>query len=123
MIGTNVWLGVPFMMVALLGGLQAIDTELMDAAAVDGANAWQRFWKVVMPQLRGVNTVVFAVTVIDSLRTFDIVWAMTRGGPVNATHLMATLSYQRAILGSQLGEGAAISTSMIPFLLVAILIS
>jgi len=67
--------------VLYLAGLKGCDPSLEEAAAVDGANWWQRFWKVVMPQLRGVNTVVFAVTVIDSLRTFDIVWAMTQGGP------------------------------------------
>ena len=63
---------------------------------VDGANAWQRFWHIIMPQLRGVNAVVFAVTVIDSLRTFDIVWAMTRGGPYNSSELLSTYMFQQA---------------------------
>ena len=62
-------------------------------------------------------------SVLFTFTDFQLIWAMTRGGPVNATHLMATLSYQRAILGGQLGEGAAISTAMIPFLLAAIVIS
>jgi multiple sugar transport system permease protein len=76
---------------------------------VDGANAWQRFWRVVMPQLRGVNTVVFAVTVIDSLRTFDIVWSMTRGGPYNTTQLLSTYMFQQGFTLVNLGYGSAIA--------------
>ncbi len=96
-------------MVLYLAGLKGCDPTLEEAAAVDGANAWQRFWRVVMPQLRGVNTVVFAVTVIDSLRTFDIVWAMTRGGPYNTTQLLSTYMFQQGFTLVNLGYGSAIA--------------
>jgi multiple sugar transport system permease protein len=104
-----VWRQVGYIMVLYLAGLKGCDPSLEEAAAVDGANAWQRFWKVVMPQLRGVNTVVFAVTVIDSLRTFDIVWAMTRGGPYNTTQLLSTYMFQQGFTLVNLGYGSAIA--------------
>jgi multiple sugar transport system permease protein len=67
--------------------------------------------------------VVMTFSVLFTFTDFQLIWAMTRGGPVNATHLMATLSYQRGILGGNLGEGAAIAISMVPFLLAAIMFS
>jgi ABC-type sugar transport system permease subunit len=96
-------------MVLYLAGLKGVDPALEEAAAMDGANAWQRFWQIVMPQLRGVNSVVFAVTVIDSLRTFDIVWSMTRGGPYNSTQLLSTYMYQTSFTVVDLGYGSAIA--------------
>jgi multiple sugar transport system permease protein len=104
-----VWRQVGYIMVLYLAGLKGTDPTLEEAAAVDGANAWQRFWRIVMPQLRGVNTVVFAVTVIDSLRTFDIVWAMTRGGPYNTTQLLSTYMFQQGFTLVNLGYGSAIA--------------
>ena len=77
--------------------------------AVDGASWWQRFRYIVFPQLSNVNTVIFAVTVIDSLRTFDIVWAMTRGGPYNSTQLLSTYMYQVGFTPVNLGYGSAIA--------------
>ena len=70
-----------------------------------------------------IIAVVMTFSVLFTFTDFQLIWALTRGGPVNSTHLMATLSYQRAILGGQLGEGAAISTAMIPFLVLAIMVS
>ncbi len=104
-----VWLQVGYIMVLYLAGLKGVDPTLEEAAAVDGASRWQRFWRVVMPQLKGVNGVVFAVTVIDSLRTFDIVWAMTRGGPYNSTQLLSTFMYQTSFTVLDLGYGSAIA--------------
>lgn len=104
-----VWRQVGYIMVLYLAGLKGVDPSLEEAAAVDGATAWQRFWKIVMPQLRGVNTVIFAVTVIDSLRTFDIVWAMTRGGPYNMTQLLSTYMFQQGFTLVNLGYGSAIA--------------
>lgn len=104
-----VWRQVGYIMVLYLAGLKGTDPTLEEAAAVDGASAWQRFWRIVMPQLRGVNTVVFAVTVIDSLRTFDIVWAMTRGGPYNETQLLSTYMFQQAFTTGNLGYASAIA--------------
>jgi multiple sugar transport system permease protein len=92
-----------------LAGLKGCDPSLEEAAAVDGASWWQRFRYIVFPQLRNVNTVIFAVTVIDSLRTFDIVWAMTRGGPYNSTQLLSTYMYQVGFTQVNLGYGSAIA--------------
>jgi multiple sugar transport system permease protein len=81
------------------------------------------FRYITYPLLTPIIAVVMTFSVLFTFTDFQLIWAITRGGPVNATHLMATLSYQRAILSGYLGEGAAISTAMIPFLLGAILIS
>jgi ABC-type sugar transport system permease subunit len=104
-----VWRQCGYIMVLYLAGLKGVDPTLEEAAAVDGASRWQRFWRIVMPQMRGVNAVVFAVTVIDSLRTFDIVWAMTRGGPYNSTQLLSTFMYQTSFTVVDLGYGSAIA--------------
>lgn len=104
-----VWRQVGYIMVLYLAGLKSCDQTLEEAAAVDGAGRWQRFWHVVMPQLRGVNLVVFAVTVIDSLRTFDIVWTMTRGGPYDSSQLLSTYMFQQAFTLVNLGYGSAIA--------------
>jgi multiple sugar transport system permease protein len=119
----NIWRGVPFIAITLLAGLQTVPPSLYEAATIDGANRWQIFRYITYPLLTPIIAVVMTFSVLFTFTDFQLIWAMTRGGPVNATHLMATLSYQRAILGGYLGEGAAISTAMIPFLLTAILIS
>ncbi len=119
----NIWRGVPFVAITLLAGLQTVSPSLYEAATIDGATSWQRFRYITYPLLTPIIAVVMTFSVLFTFTDFQLIWAMTRGGPVNATHLMATLSYQRAILGGNLGEGAAISTAMIPFLLAAILIS
>jgi multiple sugar transport system permease protein len=76
-----------------------------------------------MPLLTPIIAVVMTFSVLMTFTDFQLIYVITRGGPLNATHLMATLSFQRAISGGNLGEGAAIATAMIPFLLAAILIS
>ena len=119
----NIWRGVPFVAITLLAGLQTVAPSLYEAATIDGASRWQVFRHITYPLLTPIIAVVMTFSVLFTFTDFQLIWAMTRGGPVNATHLMATLSYQRAILSGYLGEGAAISTAMIPFLLAAILIS
>ena len=119
----NIWRGVPFVAITLLAGLQTVSPSLYEAATLDGATAWQRFRYVTYPLLTPIIAVVMTFSVLFTFTDFQLIWAMTRGGPVNATHLMATLSYQRAILSGRLGEGAAIATAMIPFLVAAIGIS
>jgi multiple sugar transport system permease protein/raffinose/stachyose/melibiose transport system permease protein len=104
-----VWRQVGYVMVLYLAGLKGTDPTLDDAAAMDGASAWQRFRFVTWPQLRGVNTVVFAVTVIDSLRTFDIVWAMTQGGPYHSSELLSTYMFQQGFTFLNLGYASAIA--------------
>jgi multiple sugar transport system permease protein len=104
-----IWRQAGYIMVLYLAGLKGCDPSLEEAAAVDGATWWQRFRFIVFPQLRNVNTVIFAVTVIDSLRTFDIVWAMTRGGPYNSTQLLSTYMYQVGFTLVNLGYGSALA--------------
>jgi multiple sugar transport system permease protein len=122
-IAANVWRGVPFVAICLLAGLQTIPPSLYEAAAIDGAGAWQKFRHVTLPMLSPIIAVVMTFSVLFTFTDFQLIWVLTRGGPINATHLMATLSFQRAIPGGALGEGAAIATAMIPFLLSAILFS
>lgn len=119
----NIWRGVPFVAICLLAGLQTISPSLYEAAALDGATPWQRFRYVTLPLLTPIIAVVMTFSVLFTFTDFQLIYVLTRGGPLNATHLMATLSFQRAIPGGSLGEGAAIATMMIPFLLSAILFS
>ena len=119
----NVWRGVPFVAISLLAGLQTIPPSLYEAASIDGATPWQRFWHVTLPMLTPIIAVVMTFSVLFTFTDFQLIYVLTRGGPLNATHLMATLSFQRAIPGGALGEGAALATLMVPFLLAAILFS
>ena len=122
-LAANVWRGVPFVAITLLAGLQTISPSLYEAAAIDGASAWQRFRHVTLPLLTPMIAVVMTFSVLFTFTDFQLIYVITRGGPLNATHLMATLSFQRAISGGALGEGAAIAIAMVPFLLAAILFS
>jgi len=122
-IAANVWRGVPFVAICLLAGLQTISPSLYEAAAIDGATGWQRFRHVTLPLLTPIIAVVMTFSVLFTFTDFQLIYVITRGGPLNATHLMATLSFQRAIPGGALGEGAAIAIAMVPFLLAAILFS
>ncbi len=123
LIAANVWRGIPFVAICLLAGLQTISPSLYEAAALDGANAWQRFRHVTVPMLMPILSIVLTFSVLFTFTDFQLIYAITRGGPMNATHLMATLAFQRAIPGGQLGEGAAIAVAMIPFLIFATLFS
>ena len=119
LIAANIWRGIPFVAICLLAGLQTISPSLYEAAMLDGAPPWQRFRHVTFPMLMPILAVVLTFSVIFTFTDFQLVYAITRGGPVNSTHLMATLAYQRGIPGGQLGEGAAIAVAMIPFLVAA----
>jgi len=120
-IAANIWRGVPFVAITLLAGLQTI--SYYEAASLDGASPWQQFRHVTLPLLTPIIAVVMTFSVLFTFTDFQLIYVLTRGGPLNATHLMATLSFQRAIPGGNLGEGAAIATAMVPFLLAAILLS
>jgi len=100
-----------------------ISPSLYEAATLDGATSWQRFRFVTLPLLTPIIAIVMTFSVLFTFTDFQLIYVLTRGGPVNATHLMATLSFQRGISGGNLGEGAAIAVAMIPFLLAAILFS
>ncbi len=119
----NVWRGVPFVAICLLAGLQTIAPSYYEAASLDGATPWQQFRYVTLPLLTPIIAVVMTFSVLFTFTDFQLIYVLTRGGPLNATHLMATLSFQRAIQGGALGEGAALATAMVPFLLAAILFS
>lgn len=104
----NIWIGVPFNMVILYGGLQAIPAGLYEAAALDGAGRRQQFRHVTLPLLKPVIGVVLTLGLIYTLKVFDVIWVMTKGGPANATHTVTTYGYQLSFGGlSEFGVGAA----------------
>src|SRR5437764_2600716 len=113
----NVWRGVPFYAISLLAGLQTISPELHEAAAIDGARAWQRFWHVTWPLLLPVTLVILLFSVIQTFADFQLVYVLTGGGPANATQLFATYAYQIGVGTGLLSEGAAVALAMFPFLL------
>ena len=118
----NVWRGVPFFAISLLAGLQTISPELNEAAAIDGARPWMRFWHVTWPLLLPVTMVVVLFSVIQTFADFQLVYVMTGGGPANATHLFATYAYQVGVGPGLLSEGAAVSLAMFPFLFLIVVV-
>ncbi|WP_428671283.1 carbohydrate ABC transporter permease [Reyranella sp.] len=123
LIAANIWRGIPFVAISLLAGLQTISPSLYEAALLDGSSAWQRFRYITFPLLLPILAIVMTFSIIFTFTDFQLVYAITRGGPLNSTHLMATLAFQRGISGGELGEGAAIAVAMIPFLVGATLFS
>lgn len=118
----NVWRGVPFFAISLLAGLQTISPELNEAAAIDGAKPWHRFWYITWPLLLPVTMVVLLFSIVQTFADFQIVYVMTGGGPANATHLFATYAYQIGVGTGLLSEGAAISLAMFPILFLVVII-
>jgi multiple sugar transport system permease protein len=112
----NVWRGLPFFAITVLAGLVAIPREFYEAAEVDGAGSWGRFWHVTLPLLKPVIAVVTLFSTIFTFSDFNIVYVLTRGGPINSTHLFSTLAYQIGLNGGNLGQGAAISLFLFPML-------
>lgn len=116
------WREIGYVMVLFIAGLKALDRNVQEAAAVDGCNSWQRFRFVTFPQLRNVNLVVLSVLVIDSLRSFDIVWAMTGGGPFHSSELLSTYMFSTAFRTRALGYASSIAV-VIFILAVAVIVS
>jgi multiple sugar transport system permease protein len=112
----NVWRGLPFFAITVLAGLMSVPREFYEAAEVDGASSRQRFWHVTLPLLKPVLAVVILFSTIFTFSDFNIVQVLTRGGPMNTTHLFATLAYQVGLQGGNLGQGAAISLFLFPML-------
>src|ERR671935_758384 len=112
----NTWRGLPFFAITVLAGLMSIPREFYEAAEVDGATSRQRFWHVTLPLLKPVLAVVVLFSTIFTFSDFNIVQVLTRGGPVNTTHLFATLAYQVGLQGGNLGQGAATSLFLFPLL-------
>ena len=115
-ITVNIWRGLPFFAITILAGLVAIPKELYEAAEADGAGANSRFWHITLPLLKPVLAVVVLFSTILTFGDFNIVYVLTHGGPINSTHLFATLSRQIGIDTGRLGEGAAISLYLFPLL-------
>ncbi len=116
----NTWRGMPFFAITLLAGLQTINPDLHEAASLDGANAWKRFWHVTWPLLKPVTIVVVVFSVIQTFSDFQLIYVLTGGGPANSTHLLATYAYQIGVATGLLGEGAAISLFMLPVLFIVV---
>jgi multiple sugar transport system permease protein len=116
----NTWRGMPFFAITLLAGLQTISTDLQEAASLDGANGWQRFWRVTWPLLKPVTLVVVVFSIIQTFSDFQLIYVLTGGGPANSTHLLATYAYQVGVATGLLGEGAAISLFMLPVLFIVV---
>jgi len=115
-ITVNVWRGLPFFAITILAGLVAIPKEIYEAAHADGAGAGARFWHITLPLLKPVLSVVVLLSTIFTFSDFNIVYVLTRGGPINSTHLFATLSRVVGIDTGRIGEGAAISLYLFPLL-------
>jgi len=116
----NTWRGMPFFAITLLAGLQTINPDLHEAASLDGANGWKRFWYVTWPLLKPVTLVVVVFSIIQTFSDFQLIYVLTGGGPANSTHLLATYAYQIGVATGLLGEGAAISLCMLPVLFIVV---
>jgi multiple sugar transport system permease protein len=117
----NAWRGTPFVAITVLAGLQTIPRELSDASAIDGAGKFQRFRHITLPLVMPVLLTSLVLSIIWTFSDFGIVYGLTKGGPMNATHVLATLSYQTGLASGNIGEGAAISLTMLPVLLLLII--
>jgi multiple sugar transport system permease protein len=113
----NVWRGLPFFAITILAGLVAIPRELYEAAEADGAGPIGRFWYITLPLLKGVLAIVILFSTIFTFSDFNIVYILTHGGPINSTHLYATLARQIGLESGRIGEGAAISLYLFPVLM------
>ncbi|WP_405669978.1 carbohydrate ABC transporter permease [Streptomyces sp. NBC_01530] len=111
----NIWIGVPFNLVVLYSGLQSIPTSLYEAAALDGASAWRRFWSITFPLLRPVSAITLLLGLVYTLKVFDIIWIMTKGGPADSSTTFATWSYQLGFgnLLPAFGPGAAVGNLLV----------
>ncbi|WP_406246702.1 carbohydrate ABC transporter permease [Microbacterium sp. M] len=109
----NIWQAVGFSMVLFLAGLQTVPVELIEASKLDGANAWQRFRAVTLPALRPTTVVVVILTIINSLKVFDLVVGMTGGGPAQSTQVLALWSYTQSFTNHQFGMGGAVATVLL----------
>ena len=116
----NVWRGMPFFAITLLAGLQTVNPDLHEAAEIDGANAWQRFWRVTLPLIKPIMLVVVLFSMIATFADFQLIYVLTRGGPYTSTHVFGTYAYEIAMRAAKLGQGASISLSLFPFLLAVI---
>jgi multiple sugar transport system permease protein len=118
-IAVHVWRMFPFATVIVLAGMSAVPPDIREAAVVDGASFWRRLFQINLPLLLPIITVSVLFGVVFTSTDLGVVWLLTRGGPYNSTHVLATLAFQRGILGANLGQGAAIAIFLLPVLMVA----
>ena len=116
----NVWRGLPFFAITLLAGLVSIPKDLYKAAQIDGAGSFKSFIFITLPLLKPLILIVVLFSTIFTISDFNIVYILTRGGPMNMTHLLSTLSFQVGLSGGRLGQGAAISLFMFPVLCIVV---
>ena len=116
-IAVQIWKLYPVMFIVLLAALQNVPKELHEAATIDGANSRQRFWYITLPFIRGTSVIITLLASIWSFKNFDIIYLLTGGGPAGATKVLATLMYQKAFWGSEMGYAAAIGVLMLVVLL------
>jgi multiple sugar transport system permease protein len=116
----NIWIGIPFNLVLLHSGLEGLPAHVEEAAALDGATAWQKFWFVTFPLLRPVSAITLLLGLIYTLKVFDIIWIMTRGGPVDSSTTLATWSYRLGFgnLLPAFSPGAAVGNLLIVLALI-----
>lgn len=105
----NLWVGIPFNMLLLLSGLHLIDDTLYEAASVDGASPWRQFWSITFPLMRPVTVSVVLLGVINTYKVFDLIYVMTKGGPVDATTTLPIYTYLRTFSFFEFGQGSAAS--------------
>jgi multiple sugar transport system permease protein len=115
----NVWYGAPFFMIMYLAALKSVPEQLYEAAAIDGANWWQRIWYVTLPMMRNIIAITTLFSLIVTFANFDIVRILTSGGPLDTTHLFATWAFRLGIEGGDIPLGASVSLFMAPILAVA----
>ncbi len=115
----NVWFGAPFFMIMYLAALKSVPEQLYEAAAIDGANWWQKLWYVTLPMMRNIIAITVLFSLIVTFANFDIVRVLTAGGPVDQTHVFATWAFKLGIESSDLPLGAAVSLFMFPILAIA----
>lgn len=119
----NTWRGVPFFAITFLAAIQTVPEELSEAAKIDGATAWQRFWYVIFPLIIPVVVIVVLISTISTLADFELPFLLTRGGPRDATMVFGVLSYEYALSLGQLGLGAAVALAMLPVLALLVILS
>jgi multiple sugar transport system permease protein len=113
----NIWVGIPFNMLLLLAGLHQISPTLYEAASIDGATAWRRFWSITVPLMRPVSLSILLLGLIYTFKVFDLIYIMTRGGPVDATTVLPIYAYQLTFQFFLFGKGAAAATALLVGLL------
>ena len=115
---TNIWVGIPFNMILISTGLTSIPEELYESAAIDGANTVQRFFRITLPMMRSTIESILVLGFIYTFKVYDLVWVMTSGGPVNATHLMSTYSYKLSFEKFQYSMGSSVANVLLVVLLI-----